>query len=114
MIVLSSEKAPGPGSCGGNSRPRPRPRLSRARRPGPARSKTPPPAPARPPRRLAIKETPDGLTLYRYRDLLGHLATLTRQVINFNGQAIEKITAPTPVQARAFELLGSAVTIRLT
>jgi hypothetical protein len=60
------------------------------------------------------RETPDGLTLYRYRDLLAHLATLTRQVINFNGQHIEKITGPTPVQARAFDLLGSAVPVRLT
>jgi hypothetical protein len=33
---------------------------------------------------------------------------------NFNGQQIEKITAPTPVQARAFELLGSPVPVRLT
>ena len=62
----------------------------------------------------AIKETPDGLPLYRYRDLLEHLATLDRQVINFSGQQIEKITTPTPVQARAFELLGSPVPVRLT
>jgi hypothetical protein len=62
----------------------------------------------------AVKETPDGLPLYRYRDLLEHLATLDRQVINFAGQQIEKITAPTPVQARAFGLLGSAVPVRLT
>jgi hypothetical protein len=62
----------------------------------------------------AIKETPDGLPLYRYRDLLEHLATLDRQVINFAGQQIEKITTPTPVQARAFELLGSPVPARLT
>jgi hypothetical protein len=62
----------------------------------------------------AVKETPDGMTLYRYRDLLGHLATLTRQVINFNGQQIEKITTPTPVQARVFDLLGSPVPVRLT
>ena len=62
----------------------------------------------------AIKETPDGLPLYRYRDLLEHLATLDRQVINFAGQQIEKITTPTPVQARAFELLGSPVPVRLT
>lgn len=47
-------------------------------------------------------------------DLLAHMATLTRQVINFNGQHIEKITGPTPVQARAFDLLGSAVPVRLT
>jgi hypothetical protein len=62
----------------------------------------------------AIKETPDGLPLYRYRDLLEHLATLDRQVINFTGQRIEKITTATPVQARAFELLGSPVPVRLT
>ena len=62
----------------------------------------------------AVKETPDGLPLYRYRDLLEHLATLDRQVINFAGQQIEKLTTPTPVQARAFELLGSPVPVRLT
>ena len=62
----------------------------------------------------AIKETPDGLPLYRYRDLLEHLATLDRQLINFAGQQIEKITTPTPVQARAFELLSSPVPVRLT
>jgi Transposase DDE domain len=62
----------------------------------------------------AIKETPDGLPLYRYRDLLEHLETLDRQVINFAGQQIEKITTPTPVQARAFDLLGSPVPARLT
>ena len=62
----------------------------------------------------AVKETPDGLTLYRYRDLLEHLATLDRQVINFGGQQIEKITTPTAVQARVFDLLGSTVPVRLT
>ena len=62
----------------------------------------------------AIKETPDGLPLYRYRDLLEHLETLDRQLINFAGQQIEKITTPTPVQARAFDLLGSPVPARLT
>ena len=62
----------------------------------------------------AVKETPDGLPLYRYRDLMEHLGTLDRQVINFTGQQIEKITTPTPVQARAFGLLGSPVPVRLT
>lgn len=62
----------------------------------------------------AVKETPDGLPLYRYRDLIEHLATLDRQVINFAGQHIEKLTTPTPVQARAFDLLGSPVPVRLT
>jgi transposase len=62
----------------------------------------------------AAKETPDGIALYRYRDLLEHLGILTRQVINFSGQRIAKITAPTPAQARAFDLLGSAIPVRLT
>jgi hypothetical protein len=61
----------------------------------------------------AVKQTTSGLPLYRYRDLIEHLATLGRQVINFSGQRIEKVTTPTPVQARAFELLGSPVPVRL-
>jgi hypothetical protein len=52
--------------------------------------------------------------IYRYRDLLEHLATLDRQIINFSGRQIEKITIPTPVQARAFNLLGSPVPVRIT
>ena len=62
----------------------------------------------------AVKETPGGLPLYRYRDLLEHLATLDRQVINFAGQQIEKLTAPTPIQARAFDQFGSPVPVRPT
>lgn len=62
----------------------------------------------------AVKQTSDGLPLYRYRDLLEHLATLSRQIISFNGRKIEKITIPTPVQARAFKLLGSPVPTGLT
>jgi transposase len=57
----------------------------------------------------ATKRTPNGLPLHRYKDLLQHLSTLDRQVINFNGQRIEKLTSPTPVQRRAFELLGAPV-----
>ncbi len=65
-------------------------------------------------RKDAVKQTADKLPLYRYRDLLEHLATLDRQVINFSGQRIEKLTIPTPVQARAFELLGSPVPLKIT
>jgi hypothetical protein len=57
----------------------------------------------------AIKHTPDGLPLHRYKDLLQHLSILDRQVINFNGQRIEKLTSSTPVQRRVFELLGAPV-----
>jgi hypothetical protein len=61
----------------------------------------------------AAKHTPGGLPAYRYRDLLSHLSTLDRQTISFAGQKIEKLTTPTPVQARAFELLGTAVPLAL-
>jgi len=61
----------------------------------------------------ATKHTPDGLPLHRYKDLLHHLSTLDRQVINFNGQRIEKITTPTPLQRRAFELLDAPVPVTL-
>jgi len=61
----------------------------------------------------ATKHTPDGLPLHRYKDLLEHLSTLDRQIINFGGQRIEKITTPTPVQRRAFELLGAPVPVTL-
>jgi hypothetical protein len=59
------------------------------------------------------KHNGDGLPVYRYRDLLAHLATLDRQTITFNGQAIEKLTTPTPVQRRAFELLGATVPLTI-
>ena len=61
----------------------------------------------------AAKRTPGGLPAYRYRDLLEHLSTLDRQTVSFNGQRIDKLTAPTPVQARAFELLGAPVPLAL-
>jgi len=61
----------------------------------------------------ATKHNHDGLPAYRYRDLLDHLSTLDRQTIVFAGRQIEKLTTPTPVQRRAFELLGSTVPLTL-
>jgi hypothetical protein len=60
------------------------------------------------------KHNGDGLPVYRYRDLLAHLATLDRQTITFAGRAIDKLTTPTPVQRRAFELLGATVPLTIT
>ena len=51
----------------------------------------------------------DGLPACRYRDLLDHLSTLDRQAVIFAGRQIEKLTSLTPVQRRAFELLGTPV-----
>jgi hypothetical protein len=61
----------------------------------------------------ATKHNSHRLPVRSYQDLLGHLATLTRQTISFAGQKIEKLTTPTPVQARAFELLGTPVPLAL-
>ncbi len=61
----------------------------------------------------AAKHTTGGLPAYRYRDLLEHLSTLDRQAIVFTGQKIQKLTTPTPVQARAFELLGAPIPLAL-
>ena len=61
----------------------------------------------------AGKHSSHGLPVRKYGDLLGHLSTLDRQTIVFAGQRIEKLTSPTPVQARAFELLGAPVPLAL-
>jgi hypothetical protein len=42
------------------------------------------------------------------------LAALDRQTITFAGQKIEKLTTPTPVQYRAFQLLGAAVPLAIS
>jgi hypothetical protein len=60
------------------------------------------------------KHTPGGLPVYRYRDLLAHLATLDRQTITFAGRQVQKLTTPTPIQRRAFELLGTTVPLAIT
>jgi hypothetical protein len=62
----------------------------------------------------ASKHNSGGLPVYRYRDLLAHLATLDRQTITFAGRQIEKLTTPTAVQRRAFELLGATVPLTIS
>jgi transposase len=61
----------------------------------------------------ASKHNDTGLPTYRYRDLLTHPATLSRQHITFNSQAILKLTLPTPVQRRSFELLDAPVPLAI-
>jgi transposase len=61
----------------------------------------------------ASKRNSDKLPVRSYQDLLTHLSTLSRQVISLSGQKIDKLTTPTPVQRRAFELLGAPVPLTL-
>src|SRR6266536_503808 len=42
-----------------------------------------------------------------FRDLLDPLATLTRDTITISGRTVDKLTTPTPLQRRAFDLLNT-------
>jgi len=57
------------------------------------------------------KVTMAGQPARGFRDLLDHLATLTRQTITIGGRQIEKITTPTQSQRQAFDLLGAPIPI---
>ena len=59
--------------------------------------------------KAARKLTASGEPARGFRDLIDHLATLTRQAIVIGGHQIEKITAPTPAQRQAFGLLGAPI-----
>ncbi len=56
------------------------------------------------------KRTPDGLPVQSFRTLLAHLATLVRNRVVPRGAderaAFDLVTQPTPLQQRAFDLLG--------
>ena len=53
--------------------------------------------------------TPDGLPVHSFRTLLADLATLTQNQVRPlgpDGVTLDVLTMPTPLQQRAFELLG--------
>ena len=62
----------------------------------------------------AAKLTPDGETVHDLSSLLNHLATLTRNTVVFpGGVRIDKLALPTPLQRRAFELIGEPIPNKL-
>jgi hypothetical protein len=54
-----------------------------------------------------------GAPLHSFRGLLEHLATLARNTITLGQVTFDKITAPTPTQQRAFELIGTPIPLTL-
>lgn len=86
---------------------------------------TEPPAPADPvapaarsaaaTAKAAAKTGPDGQPARSFRDLIDHLAILTRNQVRFAGTqvTIAILADPTPTQRRAFELLDTPVPIEL-
>ena len=55
--------------------------------------------------KAATGKTTEGLPVHSFRTLLQDLATLTLNRLRLGEQSVEKITSPTAVQQRAFELL---------
>jgi hypothetical protein len=53
------------------------------------------------------KKTPQGETVHSFRGLLDHLATLTKNTIQPTGDlpSFDRLTVPTPLQQKAFDLL---------
>ncbi len=53
--------------------------------------------------------------LARLRDLIEHLATLTRNQVRYTGTqvTIPMLAEPTSIQRQAFELLGAAIPLTL-
>jgi Transposase DDE domain len=64
--------------------------------------------------KAARKTGPGNQPLRSFRDLLDHLATLTRDTIRIAGQPVDKLTTPTPDQQRAFDLIGAPIPLTLT
>ena len=63
--------------------------------------------------KAARKTGPGNQPLRSFRDLLDHLATLTRDTIRIAGQPVDKLTTPTPDQRRAFDLIGAPIPLTL-
>jgi len=61
--------------------------------------------------KASTKHDADGNPVRGFRDLLDHLATLTRDRIRYHHTNIEidKLTDPTPTQRRAFDLIDSPI-----
>jgi hypothetical protein len=63
--------------------------------------------------KVSAKKTPDGETVHRFRGLLDHLATLTRNTIQPAGDLppFDQLTVPTSLQQKAFDLLGVSIPV---
>ena len=57
-------------------------------------------------KKVQSHRTPDGLTVHSFPSLLQNLATLTLNKVTAAGRPLQMISTPTPLQRRAFELLG--------
>ena len=58
--------------------------------------------------KASTKKTPDGLPVHSFRTLLSDLATVTKNRVEneARGMSFTRVTRPTALQHKAFELLG--------
>ena len=63
--------------------------------------------------KAAVKTGPGNQPIRGFRDLIDHLATLTRDTIVVSGQPVDKLANPTPTQRRAFDLIGAPIPLTL-
>lgn len=61
-------------------------------------------------RKVQRRQTDDGLPLHSLRTLLNDLATLAKNTVRVGAATFERLTTPTPLHQRVFDLLG--VTLR--
>jgi hypothetical protein len=65
-------------------------------------------------RKASRQRTPDNQPAHSLASLLDELATLTRNTVAFTGGVrIDKLATPTPLQHRAFELIGAPIPTKL-
>ena len=64
--------------------------------------------------KASSKTGPGKQPIRGFRDLIDHLATLTRDTIRVGGQPLDKLATPTPTQRRAFDLIGAPIPLTLT
>ncbi|MHB1166473.1 MAG: IS1634 family transposase, partial [Candidatus Nanopelagicales bacterium] len=67
-------------------------------------------------RKAATKTTTDDLPARSFTSLLDHLGTLTRNDLRYgdqDGPTVPTLAMPTPIQRRAFELLGTPIPLHL-
>jgi len=63
--------------------------------------------------KASAKQTPEGETVHRFRGLLDHLATLTKNTIQPAGDLppFDQLAVPTSLQQKAFDLLGVSLPV---
>jgi len=57
-------------------------------------------------RKVQRGQTNDGLPLHSFRTLLKELASLSKNTVKLGSATFERLSTPTPLQQRAFDLLG--------